>query len=85
MLDTFSGANGTIGAAWDGATSGYAISSNQWVVNTGEDIYWAAASYGSEQEAYVTVSSIAASAAEIDDSQSAGGQWLTYKFDRSSL
>ncbi len=60
VLDNFNRANGAIGASWSGRTSSYSLSSNQLRVgsNGEQDIYWNSASFGTEQEAYVTLSTM---------------------------
>ena len=65
VLDSFDRANGAIGAAWTGTANGFAISSNRLAVSNGEEIYWSGTSYGSVQEVYVTLSSVASTANEI--------------------
>ena len=67
LLDDFQRGNGTIGANWSGATSGYAIVANQLHVGAGDlPIYWQVASYGSNQEAFVTLNTVDAGASEMD-------------------
>ncbi len=78
VVDNFNRANGSVGSAWSGTTAGYSISSNQLRVgSSGEQhIYWNSASFGADQEAYVTLSTINSSAAEIGlvlKSQSSSG------------
>jgi hypothetical protein len=63
ILDTFNRANGFIGNNWSGAAGGYAIAANQLDVITaagltGGQINWNAASFGADQEVYVTLSNI---------------------------
>ena len=65
VLDNFDRANGAIGTAWTGTTSGFAISSNRLAVSNGEEIYWSGTSYGSVQEVHVTLSTVASTANEI--------------------
>jgi hypothetical protein len=67
VVDSFTRANGTVGSAWSGRTGGYSISGNQLQVSgSGEqDIYWNSVSFGADQEAYVTLTAINASGAEI--------------------
>ncbi len=68
VLDNFNRANGAIGANWDGVTGGYSVSANQLrVVNNADNyIFWSAASFGADQEVYVTLATVTASASEID-------------------
>ena len=66
MLDSFTRANGTIGTAWGGNRTGYAIAANQLDVGSGGDIYWSGTRFGADQEAYVTISTLDPSATEID-------------------
>src|SRR6185503_1934409 len=65
ILDNFNRANGTIGSNWSGNTSGYAIASNRLDVGTTEDIYWNTTSFGVNQEAFVTLTTIDPNATEI--------------------
>ncbi|MEZ4672578.1 MAG: RHS repeat-associated core domain-containing protein [Anaerolineae bacterium] len=65
-LDFFNRANGALGSSWSGTTGGYSILSNQVDVGTGGDIYWAGSSFGADQEAFVTLSTIDAASTEID-------------------
>jgi hypothetical protein len=60
VLDTFNRANGGVGSKWDGltATSFYKISSNQLDVQLGGPLVWKPTSFGSSQEAFVTLSTI---------------------------
>jgi hypothetical protein len=67
VLDDFNRANGELGANWGGGTSGYyQIANQQLDVMNSEAIYWSAASFGANQEVYVTLSAIDAAADEID-------------------
>jgi len=67
VLDNFDRANGAIGANWAGTTSGYSIASNRLDVGTGEaSIFWQGASFGPEQEVFVTLSTIDSAATEHD-------------------
>ena len=64
VLDNFNRANGAIGKNWSGYTTAFSISSNQLdVTSTGENTYilWKNSSFGSNQEAYVTLTQIDAS------------------------
>jgi hypothetical protein len=65
VLDSFNRANGALGSAWFGNATGYAIASNQIAVSAGSPLYWNT-SFGADQEAYVTLSTISSSASEID-------------------
>ncbi len=40
VVDDFNRANGSLGPAWGGDVANYAISANQLIVGTSEDIYW---------------------------------------------
>ena len=66
IVDDFNRANGPLGANWSGDTGGYGIVANQLDVGTTEDIYWNAVSYGPDQEAYVSLTTIDPGATEID-------------------
>jgi hypothetical protein len=66
VLDSFTRANGTIGTAWGGSRTGYAITTNQLDVGSGGDIYWAGTRFGADQEAYVTISTLDPTAVETD-------------------
>lgn len=66
ILDTFDRANGGLGANWSGSSSGYAVASNQLDVGSGGDIFWSATSFGVNQEAFVTLTTVDTSATEID-------------------
>jgi hypothetical protein len=87
LLDTFNRADGAIGSGWSGQAAGYAIASNQLDVGNGGDLYWAATRFGATQEVYVTLSTIDASASEIDlllkaqDSSGYGGGVLEVWYD----
>jgi hypothetical protein len=73
-LDTFNGANGSIGSAWAGAGSGYSISSYLLRIGGGNAVYWNT-EFGADQDVYVTLRTNNASAREIDlllKAQSAG-------------
>ena len=65
VLDTFNRANGAIGTSnWTGNRAGYVIASNQLDVNAGGRIVWTTV-FGANQSAFVTLSAIDATAAEI--------------------
>jgi hypothetical protein len=66
VLDTFNRANGTIGSGWSGFTSYAAIANNLLSFGNEAYIFWNAAAFGANQEAYVTLTSINTSASEID-------------------
>jgi hypothetical protein len=65
VLDGFNRANGAIGSSWSGSVSGYQIANNRLDVGTTEDIYWSQASYGADQEVFLTLTSIDPNASEI--------------------
>jgi hypothetical protein len=60
VLDTFNRANGGVGANWSGANSvfNYFIASHLLYVVTGGRMVWKPSSFGSSQEAFVTLSTI---------------------------
>ncbi len=66
ILDNFNRANGSVGSNWTDNTNSYTVVSNQLNVGNGGTLYWNAASFGANQEVYVTFKAIAASASEID-------------------
>jgi WD40 repeat protein len=66
ILDNFNRANGPVGSNWADNTNSYTVVSNQLNVGNGGTLYWNAASFGANQEVYVTFKAIAASASEID-------------------
>jgi glucose/arabinose dehydrogenase len=67
IVDTFDRANGPIGPSWSGGTGGFDIFSNSMRVLTADgSVVWNAASLGPNQEAYVTVKTLATSAVETD-------------------
>jgi hypothetical protein len=66
ILDNFNRANGPLGSNWSGNVGGYSVSLNRLDVGSGEDLYWSAASFGPNQEVYVTLASIDPSGAEHD-------------------
>jgi RHS repeat-associated protein len=65
ILDNFNRANGGIGTNWAGSTGGYSIAGNQLDIGTGADIYWSPVSFGADQEAYVTITTIDGAASEF--------------------
>jgi len=68
VLDNFNRANGAIGGNWSGQNdSSFAVSANQLAVtSSGLDSFaaWSPASFGADQEAYLTLSQISASGLE---------------------
>lgn len=66
VVDDFNRANGPVGSNWSGATSGYAVASNQLDVSTGGNLYWQPSFQGIEQEAFVTLAHIDPTASEIN-------------------
>jgi hypothetical protein len=65
VLDNFNRANGVIGGNWVDQTASYSIVSNALVPKLG-DVYveWNGATFGADQEAYVTLNTISTSAPE---------------------
>ena len=66
MLDNFNRANGAIGSNWAGDTTGFSIASNRLDVGSGGIIRWNPTSFSSNQEAYVTLTTIDTAADEIN-------------------
>lgn len=66
VLDNFNRSNGSIGANWGGDTGNYSINSNQLDIGSTGDIYWTDASFGVNQEVFVTLSTVDTNATEID-------------------
>ena len=68
VLDNFNRANGAIGSNWTGQNdSSFTVFSNQLAINSsGLDSFaaWSPASFGADQEAYVTLSQLSASGLE---------------------
>jgi hypothetical protein len=60
VLDTFNRANGKVGSNWEGLTGTdfYKIASNKLDVQLGGPIVWKPSSFGTSQEAFVTLSTI---------------------------
>jgi hypothetical protein len=60
VLDTFDRANGSVGTNWDGltGTSFYKIATNKLDVQLGGPLVWKATSFGTSQEAFVTLSTL---------------------------
>jgi len=65
VLDDFNRANGAIGSSWSGNTAGFAIASNR-LTATGYDPWgiYNLASFGPDQEAYITFNAVTATAPE---------------------
>jgi len=66
VLDNFNRANGAPGKNWAGATAGYSIVSNRLDVGTGSALFWKVASFGTSQEAFVTLTAIDTAGSELD-------------------
>lgn len=66
VLDGFNRANGAVGSSWSGMTNGFSIANNRLDVGSGGDIFWAGRSFGSNQEAFVTLTTIDPNAEEIN-------------------
>ena len=66
VLDDFNRSNGCIGSNWGGQAAQYAIQTNQLKDVSDGDIYWNAASFGANQEAYVTLSQVDSGVGEVD-------------------
>jgi hypothetical protein len=69
VLDDFNRANGGIGSNWSGNKTKYDINANQLKVisnDSNSDIYWNAASFGADQEAYFTFTDVSTTATEQD-------------------
>jgi PKD repeat protein len=65
VLDNFNRANGAIGGNWIDQTARFTISANVLVPAVGESyIEWNPASFGANQEAFVTLSTVAAASQE---------------------
>jgi hypothetical protein len=67
VRDSFDRANGAIGSNWSGYASAFSISANRLdVISTGwnTSILWKNASFGADQEAYVTFSQVDAGSNE---------------------
>jgi kumamolisin len=60
VLDTFNRANGSVGSNWRGATgtSFYRIAGNRLDVQLGGPLYWNPTAFGTNQAAFVTLSTI---------------------------
>ncbi len=70
ILDNFNRANGVIGGNWSGTMGDFSINNNQLDVGTttssiGSGIQWINTSFGFDQEAYVSLSTIDPAAQEI--------------------
>lgn len=55
-----------MGSSWSGGTNGYTIATNRVDVGNGGSAFWAPTSFSSNQEVYVTLSTIDATGAEVD-------------------
>jgi PKD repeat protein len=66
VLDNFNRSNGAIGSNWSGSTSGYSIAGNKLDVGSGDDIFWSPTSFGTDQEVFVTFTTIDQSGSELD-------------------
>jgi PKD repeat protein len=65
VLDNFNRADGAVGSNWIDQTSAYTISANALVQSAGDSyIEWNGSSFGSNQEAFVTLSAITSTAPE---------------------
>jgi hypothetical protein len=66
VLDNFNRADGSLGANWTGAKTGpsYRLAIGQIDVGNGGPIYWAPATFGLDQEAYVTIAKVDATGVE---------------------
>ncbi|KPV52896.1 hypothetical protein SE17_12740, partial [Kouleothrix aurantiaca] len=60
VLDTFNRANGGVGGGWEGLTgsSYYKVASNKLDVQIGGPLVWKPTSFGTSQEAFVTLATI---------------------------
>lgn len=58
VLDTFNRPNGAIGSGWSGNTGAYRVAENMLDVVGNGSIFWNSASFGADQEAYVSLSAI---------------------------
>ncbi|MBI4928704.1 MAG: hypothetical protein HY835_13125, partial [Anaerolineae bacterium] len=65
IRDAFNRANGSIGTAWNGNKTGFAINANRLDVGTGGYLLWRTPSFGATQEVHVTLSAIDPAAGEI--------------------
>ncbi len=66
ILDAFDRANGAIGSGWNGDKSSFTISGNRLVATSGGMLFWNAASFGADQEAYVTLANIDSATTNMD-------------------
>jgi hypothetical protein len=66
VVDPFNRTDGAIGSNWSGDRSSFTIASNQMAAISGGMIFWNAASFGAEQEAYVTFVNIDAAATNME-------------------
>jgi len=68
VLDDFNRANGAMGASWGDGKSGLAVSSNTLSQSTAGwfDAIWLPNTFGAEQEAFVTLSTVNSATPELD-------------------
>jgi WD40 repeat protein len=66
VLDNFNRADGAIGGNWTIAPGGFSIASNQLDVGSGGAIHWSPATFGANQEVFVTLATADNDAEEID-------------------
>jgi len=67
VVDDFDRADGPIGGAWVGETSGLAIANNQLALTSaGAGVTWDGQVFGANQEAYITIDPLQAGAPEHD-------------------
>jgi len=67
VLDDFNRANGALGGLWVGTTTGLSVASNQLASSgSAATTVWSGATFGANQEAFVTLSAITAAAPEHD-------------------
>ena len=65
VLDNFERADGPPGSYWSGSTAGYSIAAGRLDVGASEDIYWNATTFGPDQEAFVTFTTIDPNGTEL--------------------
>jgi hypothetical protein len=66
VLDNFDRANGPLGGSWTTTTPGLAVQGNTLLVSQDASATWNAATFGANQECYVTLTAPMATATEID-------------------
>jgi hypothetical protein len=66
VLDTFNRTAGPLNGSWRYNIGGYRLANNQLDINAGGEIYWGGSSFGADQEAFVTLSTIDPASVEID-------------------